>query len=85
MVRLMQYTTRFTKPKPRIKQINWLLDVIAPNQKMTASVIASFKQVVKDGDLRLHPIVTKLVDKDVLEKMGTKQIAASDMSTGVRP
>lgn len=61
--------------------INWLLDVIAPDQKMTASVIASFKQVVKDGDLRLHPVVTKLVDKDVLEKMGAKQIAASDMPT----
>jgi cytolysin-activating lysine-acyltransferase len=61
--------------------INWLLDVIAPDQKMTASVIAGFKQVVKDGDLRLHPIVTKLVDKDVLEKMGAKQIAASDMPT----
>ena len=54
--------------------INWLLDVIAPDQKMTASVIASFKQVVKDGDLRLHPIVSKLVDKDVLEKMGAKPV-----------
>ncbi len=61
--------------------INWLLDVIAPDQKMAASVIASFKQVVKDGDLRLHPVVTKLVDKDVLEKMGAKQIVASDMPT----
>jgi len=49
-----------------------LPDVIAPDQKITASVIANFKQVVKDGDLRLHPIVTKLVDKDVLEKMGAK-------------
>lgn len=39
---------------------------------MTTSVIASFKQVVKDGDLRLHPLVTKLVDKDVLAKMGAR-------------
>lgn len=62
-------------------EINWLLDVIAPNQKMTTSVIASFKQVVKEGDLRLHPIVTKLVDKDVLEKMGAKPVAAANLDT----
>jgi len=54
--------------------INWLLDVIAPNQKTTASVIANFKQVVKDGDLRLHPIVTKLVDAETLEKMGASKV-----------
>jgi hypothetical protein len=36
-------------------------------------VIASFKQVVKDGDLRLHPIVTKLVDEETLKKMGAKR------------
>ena len=57
--------------------INWLLDVIAPNKEMTTSVIANFKQVVKDGDLRLHPIVTKLVDAETLEKMGAKQQGAS--------
>jgi len=47
---------------------------IRVQHKKTASVIANFKQVVKDGDLRLHPIVTKLVDKDVLEKMGAKPV-----------
>ena len=49
---------------------NWLLDVIAPDQKTTVSVLANFKQVVKTGDLRLHPIITRLVDKETLEKMG---------------
>jgi len=49
--------------------------LIAPNQKTTASVIANFKQVVKDGDLRLHPIVTKLVDAETLEKMGATKVA----------
>lgn len=53
--------------------INWLLDVIAPDQKATTSVIASFKQVVKDGELRLHPIITRLVDKETLEKMGARE------------
>jgi len=53
--------------------INWLLDVIAPDQKVTTSVIASFKQVVKEGELRLHPIITRLVDQETLEKMGAKR------------
>lgn len=51
-------------------EINWLLDVIAPDQKTTTRVLANFKQVVKDGDLRLHPLIARLVDRDTLEKMG---------------
>ena len=54
--------------------INWLLDVIAPDQKTTASVIANFKQVVKEGGLRLHPIITRLVDEETLKKMGAEKI-----------
>ncbi len=50
--------------------INWLFDVIAPNQKLTTSVIANFKQVVKEGDLRIHPLITRLVDPETLKKMG---------------
>ena len=53
--------------------INWLIDVIAPDQKTTVSVLGNFKQVVKDGDLRLHPIIGRLVDKDTLEKMGASK------------
>ena len=51
-------------------EINWLIDVIAPDQKTCVSVLGNFKQVVKDGDLRLHPIIARLVDKETLEKMG---------------
>jgi len=46
-----------------------------PVQSSTASVIANFKQVVKTGDLRLHPIVAKLVDAETLEKMGASQMS----------
>ncbi|WP_120502304.1 toxin-activating lysine-acyltransferase [Roseovarius sp. EL26] len=60
-------------------EINWLLDVIAPDQKTTTSVIANFKQVIKDGDLRLHPIITRLVDAETLQKMGAKQASAQDV------
>ncbi|KEQ52875.1 toxin-activating lysine-acyltransferase [Sphingobium chlorophenolicum] len=54
--------------------INWLLDVIAPDQRTTANVIANFKQVVKEGSLRLHPIVTRLVDAETLTKMGAEKM-----------
>lgn len=62
-------------------EINWLLDVIAPNQRLATSVIANFKQVVKQGDVRIHPMVTRLVDKEALEKMGAKP-AANDGGSG---
>jgi len=57
---------------------NWLLDVIAPDQRSTASVIANFRQVIKEGSLKLHPLITRLVDKDTLEKMGASKAAGPD-------
>ena len=56
--------------------INWLLDVIAPDARSTARVIANFKQVVKQGDLHLHPLIARLVDEDALKKMGAKRLSA---------
>ncbi|MEO7179002.1 MAG: toxin-activating lysine-acyltransferase [Allosphingosinicella sp.] len=56
--------------------INWLIDVIAPDQKTTARVIANFNQVVKEGSLRLHPLIARLVDEATLKKMGAEKIAA---------
>lgn len=54
--------------------INWLFDVIAPDRRMTAAVIANFKQVLKEGALRLHPLITRLVDEQTLQKMGAEKI-----------
>ncbi len=54
--------------------INWLFDVIAPNQRLTTAVIANFRQVIKEGDMRIHPLVTRLVDPDALQKMGAAPI-----------
>jgi hypothetical protein len=49
----------------------WLLDVVAPSQKMASSVLANFKQVVKQGgDVRIHPMVARQVDPELLNKMG---------------
>ncbi len=53
--------------------INWLLDVIAPDRKTTGRVIANFGTVVKGSDLRLHPMVAGLVDRETLAKMGASQ------------
>lgn len=52
---------------------NWLLDVIAPNEKTTAAVIANFRQLVKGGSLKLHPLVARLVDAETLQKLGASR------------
>jgi hemolysin-activating ACP:hemolysin acyltransferase len=63
-------------------KINWLLDVIATDRAMIAKVVANFRQVVKEGELRLHPIVTRLVDAETLEKMGARKSPGGVFSTG---
>ncbi|WP_417809703.1 hypothetical protein [Thioclava sp.] len=50
------------KPEDRASgEINWLFDVIAPDRKIAGQVITNFKQVIKEGDLRLHPLIVRLV------------------------
>lgn len=53
---------------------HWLLDVIAPSQKVATAVLANFKQVVKDKPVRIHPIVSQLVDPAVLDKMKVRPV-----------
>ena len=53
---------------------NWLLDVMALHHAvatpaLATSVLANMKQVVKDGDLRIHPIISRLIDKKILEDL----------------
>lgn len=54
-------------------QNNWLIDVIAADRKATASVIANFRQVIKEGSLKLHPLITRLVDEETLKQMGAQK------------
>ena len=56
----------------------WLLDVIAPSQKVATAVLANFKQVVKDKPIRIHPIVSQLVDPAVLEKMKVRPVGDAE-------
>ncbi len=47
----------------------WLIDVIAPSRKLATAVLANFKQIVKDKPIRVHPIVARSVDPEILEKL----------------
>ncbi len=49
--------------------INWLFDIIAPDRQTATNIVLNFKQVVKGGEVRLHPILRELLDKDVLERL----------------
>ena len=60
----------------------WLLDVIAPTQQSATAGLANFKQVVKDKPVRIHPIVTQLVDRDVLEKMKVRAAVDPEANAG---
>ena len=52
--------------------INRLIDVIVPTKKATGSVVANFRSVAKEGDLRSHPVVGQLLDAVMLEKLDMK-------------
>lgn len=58
-------------------EINWLLDLIAPSQKLATSLLVNFKQLVKQGDVRIHPLVTRLVDPEVLKRAGATAARAT--------
>lgn len=57
-IRAQAFPVRLKADEWASGDINWLLDVIAPNQKLATAVIANFKQVIKEGDLRIHPLVS---------------------------
>ena len=54
-------------------KINWLLDVVAGNSTTVTSVIANFRKVAGEGELRLHPLIARFVDPETLEKMGARK------------
>ena len=54
--------------------INWLFDVVGADTRAITNVLANFKQVVKEGSLRLHPLIARLVDDETLKKMGAEKI-----------
>jgi cytolysin-activating lysine-acyltransferase len=47
----------------------WLLDVIAGDRQQATAVLANFRQVVGEKPIKIHPIVARLIDPAVLEKL----------------
>lgn len=47
----------------------WLLDVIAADRQQATSVLANFRQVVGEKPIKIHPMVARLIDPAVLEKL----------------
>lgn len=50
-------------------ELPWLLDVIAADRQQATSVLANFRQVVGDKQIKIHPMVARLIDPAVLEKL----------------
>jgi cytolysin-activating lysine-acyltransferase len=47
----------------------WLLDVIAGDRKAATSVLTNFRQLSGERSVKIHPIVGRMIDPDVLEKL----------------
>jgi cytolysin-activating lysine-acyltransferase len=59
----------------------WLLDVIAADRTQATSVLANFRQVVGEKPIKIHPMVARLIDPAVLERLklaaGAEPVAAN--------
>jgi hemolysin-activating ACP:hemolysin acyltransferase len=47
----------------------WLLDVIAADRQAATAVLTNFRQVAGDKQIKVHPIVGRLIDPKVLERL----------------
>jgi cytolysin-activating lysine-acyltransferase len=47
----------------------WLLDVIAADRQQATAVLANFRQLAGDKPVKIHPMVGRLIDPAVLEKL----------------
>lgn len=51
----------------------WLLDVIARDRKAATAVLANFKQLSGERPVKIAPMVGRLIDPEVLEKLQGNQ------------
>jgi cytolysin-activating lysine-acyltransferase len=63
----------------------WLLDVIAPNRRLATSVLANFRQIAGDRPVKIHPIVARSVDPELLDRMRVKPDAAQAQAAEAAP
>jgi hemolysin-activating ACP:hemolysin acyltransferase len=58
-------------------EIVWLLDVVAPGQANASAVLEGFGQIAKGAPVRIHPMIKRLVDPELLAKLGKKPAASA--------
>lgn len=62
--------------------ITWLLDVIAPTQEAATALLANFNKLANQNEIKIQPIVSRLVDPDILKKLAAKPGGAQGASAG---
>jgi cytolysin-activating lysine-acyltransferase len=62
--------------------ITWLLDVIAPTQETATAVLTNFNKVASQEEVKVHPIVSRLVDPDILKKLAARPAGPQGASAG---
>jgi hemolysin-activating ACP:hemolysin acyltransferase len=55
----------------------WLLDVIAGDRKAATSVLTNFRQLSGERAVKIHPIVARMIDQDVLAKLKAQPAGAA--------
>jgi cytolysin-activating lysine-acyltransferase len=52
----------------------WLFDILAQNPQTASFVLSNFKSVAKSDQVRLHPMVTRQVDPEMLKQMNVVKL-----------
>jgi cytolysin-activating lysine-acyltransferase len=63
----------------------WLLDVIAADRAQATSVLTNFRQVVGEKPIKIHPMVARLIDPTVLEKLKLASAEPSNPPAATMP
>ena len=58
----------------------WLLDVIAPTKNLATALLTNFRQVAKKDQIRMHPLVARMVDPVLMKTMSTEHTGAQGKS-----
>jgi hypothetical protein len=56
---------------------NATFDVIAGDRKAATAVLANFRQLSGERAVKIHPLVTRLVDAEILQKMKARRDGAA--------
>lgn len=68
-VRTGVFPVRLTPDELTSGDTLWLLDIVARDRKAATAVLLNFKGVAGDRPIRLHPMVARKVDPEVLKKL----------------